>query len=354
MILPEVNEDEALIVARDIRAVLCERQIGPPIMVSIGIALLTGEEEVAADDILTRAQIALYEAKELGGDQARVFTGQATGALTWVQRIRTALAEDRFVLYGQPIADLRTGRITHHELLVRMLSEDGDIIPPAAFLPMAERFGVIGEIDRWVTGAGLRLAIDGEGVAINLSGYSIGDQSIVAEIRSAIADGVDPGKVIFDVTEAAAMTKLEATRQFAGTLYGLGCSLALDDFGTGLLLVHLPQAHPGAVPQDRHGLRPRAREQQARPPGRQVDRRHRPLPRQAHDRRRRPGRRHARRAEGDRRRLRPGVPLRRPQAALAAHGLRAPAARRPGRPADRLSCQSVPTRRWEPPATCKA
>ena len=140
-----------MIVARDIRSVLCERQIGPPIMVSIGIALLTGEEEVAADDILTRAQIALYEAKELGGDQARVFTGQATGALTWVQRIRTALAEDRFVLYGQPIADLRTGRITHHELLVRMLSEDGDIIPPAAFLPMAERFGVIGEIDRWVT-----------------------------------------------------------------------------------------------------------------------------------------------------------------------------------------------------------
>ena len=184
VILPEVNEEEAMIVARDIRSVLCERQIGPPIMVSIGIALLTGDEEVAADDILARAQIALYEAKELGGDQARVFTGEATGALTWVQRIRTALAEDRFVLYGQPIADLRTGRITHHELLVRMLSEDGDIIPPAAFLPMAERFGVIGEIDRWVTSAGLRLAIDGEGVAINLSGYSIGDQAIVAEIRA--------------------------------------------------------------------------------------------------------------------------------------------------------------------------
>src|SRR6478609_5741900 len=181
VILPEASEDEALIVARDIRAVLCERQLGPPIMASIGIALLTGDEEVGAEDILTRAQIALYEAKELGGDQARIFTGQSTGALTWVQRIRTALAENRFVLYGQPIADLRTGRITHHELLVRMLSEDGDIIPPAAFLPMAERFGVIGEIDRWVTSAGLRLAIDGEGVAVNLSGYSIGDPLIVAE-----------------------------------------------------------------------------------------------------------------------------------------------------------------------------
>jgi diguanylate cyclase (GGDEF)-like protein len=233
VILPEASEEEALTVARYIRAALCERQVGPPIMASIGIALLTGDEELAAEDILTRAQIALYEAKEHGGDQARVYTGQASGAVTWMQRIRTALAEDRFVLYGQPIADLRTGRITHHELLVRMLSEDGDIIPPAAFLPMAERFGVIGEIDRWVTSAGLRLALDGEGVAINLSGFSIGDPAIVAEIRSAIADGVDPGKVIFDVNEAAAMSKLQATRLFAGTLYGLGCSLALDDFGTG-------------------------------------------------------------------------------------------------------------------------
>ena len=244
LILPEATEDEVLVLASDIRAILCERQLGPPILVSMGIALLTGDEEVAADDVLTRAHIALYEAKEQGGDRACVYSGQISGALTWVQRIKAALAEDRFVLYGQPIADLRTGRITHHELLVRMLSEDGDIIPPAAFLPTAERFGVIGEIDRWVTSAGLRLAIDGEGVAVNLSGYSIGDPAIVAEIRAAIDDGVDPGKVIFDVTEAAAMTKLEATRQFAGLLYGLGCSLALDDFGTGFssftFLKHIP------------------------------------------------------------------------------------------------------------------
>jgi EAL domain-containing protein (putative c-di-GMP-specific phosphodiesterase class I) len=231
-------------VARDIRARLAERQIGPPILTSIGIAPFIGEDEVTADDILGRAEVALYEVKENGGDNARVYSGQASDVLTAVQRIRTALAEDRFVLYGMPIADLRTGRITHHELLVRMLSEDGDIIPPASFLPMAERFGLIRDIDRWVTNAGLRLVMDGEGVAINLSGFSIGDPSIVEEIRAAIADGVDPGKVIFDVTEAAALTRLEATRQFAGMLYGLGCSLALDDFGTGFAsftyLNHIP------------------------------------------------------------------------------------------------------------------
>jgi diguanylate cyclase (GGDEF)-like protein len=244
VILLEATEDEALIFARDVRARLCERHVGPSIMTSIGIALFTGDEEVGADDVLGRAEVALYEVKENGGDDACVYTGQASSALTWVQRIRTALSEDRFVLYGQPIADLRTGRITHHELLVRMLSEDGDIIPPASFLPMAERFGLIREIDRWVTHAGLRLVMDGEGVAINLSGFSIGDPAIVEEIRAAIAEGVDPGMVIFDVTEAAALARLEATRQFAGMLYGLGCSLALDDFGTGFAsftyLNHIP------------------------------------------------------------------------------------------------------------------
>src|ERR1700733_424394 len=91
VILPEASEDEALFVASNIRAMLCERQLGPPIMVSIGIAVLTG-----AEDILTRAHIALYEAKEHGGDQASVYSEQISGALTWVQRIRTALAEDRF------------------------------------------------------------------------------------------------------------------------------------------------------------------------------------------------------------------------------------------------------------------
>ena len=80
LILPEASEDEAMIVSRDIRAALAERQLGPPILVSIGIALLTGDEEVGADDILSRAQIALYEAKEHGGDRAYVYTAEARAA----------------------------------------------------------------------------------------------------------------------------------------------------------------------------------------------------------------------------------------------------------------------------------
>ncbi len=244
LVLPEATEAEALLVAADVRALLSERQIGPPIRTSIGIAPFDGDEQVTADELLARANTALYDAKEHGADQARIYIGQTSDVMTWAQRIRTALAEERFVLYGQPIVDLRTGHVTHHELLIRMLSEDGEIIPPAAFLPTAERSGLIHEIDHWVTHAALHLAMDDGGVAINLSGYSIGEQSIIAAIREALADGLDPAKVIFEITETAAMTNIAAARVFAGTLNDMGCNLALDDFGTGFAsfnyLKHIP------------------------------------------------------------------------------------------------------------------
>jgi diguanylate cyclase (GGDEF)-like protein len=244
VILPETTQNDAAIVARDVRALLCERHIGPPIMTSTGVVLFTGEREITADEVLVCADTALYEAKERGGDQARVYSGQASGALTWVQRIRTALAEDRFVLYGQPIIDLRSGLVTRRELLIRMLSDDGEIILPGRFIPTAERFGLIREIDRWVTTAGLRLALAGEPVAINLSGHSIGEHSIIALVQGAITHGLNPANVSFEITETAAMTNLAAARLFAGTLAGLGCDVALDDFGTGFgsfsYLKHIP------------------------------------------------------------------------------------------------------------------
>jgi EAL domain-containing protein (putative c-di-GMP-specific phosphodiesterase class I) len=156
-----------------------------------------------------------------------------SGALTSLQRIHTALAEDRFVLYGQPIFDLHTGQVTHHELLIRMLSQHGEIIAPAQFIPTAERFGLIHEIDHWVTTNGLRLARDGKCVTINLSGYSIGQRPITSAVRDAIKEGLNPANVIFEITETAALSNITAARQFAATLTSLGCAVALDDFGTG-------------------------------------------------------------------------------------------------------------------------
>ncbi len=233
IVLPEATGPAALKFASDIRSLLCERAIGPPIYVSVGISLFATDHEITADDALVAADIAQYEAKQHGGDQVRIFDGRAAGTLTWVERIRTALAEDRFVLFGQPIVDLRSDLVTNHELLIRMLSEDGEIIAPGEFLPTAERFGLIGEIDHWVTQHGLRLAIDGERVTINLAGPSIGDERILGMLEEAIADGLNPGNVIFEITETAAVSSFERAELFAERLKGMGCDLALDDFGTG-------------------------------------------------------------------------------------------------------------------------
>ncbi len=115
-------------------------------------------EELSPDDVMIGADIALYEAKEQGGDRTEVYRGQAGAVLTWVDRIWTALAENRFVLYGQPIVELGSGQVVRRELLIRMISEDGDVIPPDAFLPTAERFGLVTAIDRWVTDEALRIA----------------------------------------------------------------------------------------------------------------------------------------------------------------------------------------------------
>jgi PAS domain S-box-containing protein len=168
-------------------------------------------------------------------------------AYEWLRRVRTALNEDRFLLYSQAIVETRSGRVVREELLLRMLSDrgDGDVIAPGAFLPVAEEFGMIGEIDRWVIREGIALLGEQREVAINLSGRSIGDPSITKLIETVIRDlAVDPSKLTIEITETALVQDMKAARAFTDRLERLGCALALDDFGTGYgsftYLKHLP------------------------------------------------------------------------------------------------------------------
>ncbi len=216
--LHEAGERQALAVAGEIRGRLDRSGIDPQIRISVGIALFGAEDELIADDLLTAADVALYDAKAAGGGEMRVYRGDAGAALGWVQRIRNALTEERFVLYAQPIFDLRRGRATHRELLIRMLSDDGDVIPPDSFIPTAERFGLINGIDRWVTSEGLRLAQAGESVSINISAHSIGDASLLELVRTAASEGFGRGAVIFEITETAAMTNMQGARRFTEAL----------------------------------------------------------------------------------------------------------------------------------------
>jgi EAL domain-containing protein (putative c-di-GMP-specific phosphodiesterase class I)/ketosteroid isomerase-like protein len=170
------------------------------------------------------------------------------GEALWLGRIRDALDEDRFVLYAQPIVDLMTGETVQHELLLRMRSEDGTIVAPGEFLPAAERYGLISEIDRWVIRQAVEIAAEGVPAEFNLSGRSIGDPDILRELAAALEEsGVDPSLLVVEVTETAFVGQTEAGRAFAERVRELGCRLALDDFGTGFsslsYLKHLPADH---------------------------------------------------------------------------------------------------------------
>jgi PAS domain S-box-containing protein len=154
-------------------------------------------------------------------------------ALTWVGRIRDALDDDRLVLYSQPIVPL-TGGHPSEELLLRMVGRDGQLIAPGAFLGVAERYGLITEIDRWVVRKGARLAAQGHHVSVNLSAESVVTSGMLALIDHEIDDAAaDPSNLVFEITETALMRDIGKGEDFARGLVARGCEVALDDFGTG-------------------------------------------------------------------------------------------------------------------------
>ncbi len=154
-------------------------------------------------------------------------------ALSWVGRIRDALDEDRLVLYSQPIVPLGNAHASE-ELLVRMVDRDGQIVQPGEFLPAAEKYGLIAEIDRWVVGRSVELAAQGRTVECNLSAASLEAPSMLSFIEDEIRrTGADPADLVFEITETSLMVDLRAGAEFAQRLAALGCGLAIDDFGTG-------------------------------------------------------------------------------------------------------------------------
>lgn len=154
-------------------------------------------------------------------------------ALTWVGRVREALDEDRLVLYSQPIVPLAGGQASE-ELLLRMVGRKGETIPAGSFLPVAEKYGLIGEIDKWVILEAIRLAASGRRVAANLSAESISNLDLLSLIERELRNSqADPANVVFEITETALMEDLDAGEAFARGLTEIGCGLALDDFGTG-------------------------------------------------------------------------------------------------------------------------
>jgi PAS domain S-box-containing protein len=170
---------------------------------------------------------------------------QEAADLERLAMIHSALADGRLILHAQPIVDVQTGHVVQQELLVRLQTEDGQIMPPGAFLPVAERHACIRDIDHWVTQRAVEMAAAGAPVEVNLSAASVGDGELLGTIREALErTGADPSLLVFEVTETALMADVERGRLFATALRELGCRFALDDFGTGYgtftYLKHIP------------------------------------------------------------------------------------------------------------------
>ena len=199
----------------------------------------------------------MYDAKEAGRD--RLLLAERTDSAPEHMRarvampdaIRDALAEDRFELHAQPIIDLASGAAAQYELLLRMRDERGELLPPASFLGVAERYDLLGSIDRWVARRAIRMLAErlpGEHpltLEVNLSGRSLGDPRLLDIIEDEIAEtGVDPRLLVFEVTETTAVASIPRAQDFAARLADLGCRFALDDFGAGFgsfyYLKHLP------------------------------------------------------------------------------------------------------------------
>lgn len=262
ILLPQASVEQATRVADALLAHLKDAELQVPgqqharASASIGIAMLP-DHGATAGDLLAKADAAMYAAKEKGRNQYHLYSEQDTGLarmhakIHWEERIQHALDHDRFVLHYQPVIDLSSGEVSHHEVLLRMIDEDGSLISPGAFLEVAERFGMIREIDHWV----LERAIRTQGecrrdglqtrMAVNLSGRHFGSDEILGLVKRALAEHhADPASIIFEVTETAAVENLAEAQVFIESLRQIGCQFALDDFGIGFssfyYLKHLP------------------------------------------------------------------------------------------------------------------
>ncbi|MDP9120891.1 MAG: EAL domain-containing protein [Acidobacteriota bacterium] len=219
--------------------------------VSVGLVPI---EETSGDlgQILSAADAACYVAKERGRNRVHEYEPDDTavvehyGEMQWVQRIHSAFEERRFRLFYQLIQPLASDSGTDEllcEVLLRMLDRQGQVIEPTAFIAAAERFSIMTGVDRWVVKTALRTVAESQRqpavrplvFTINLSGQSLSDAGFLPFVTAELeASGVDPRRIAFEITETAAISKLDSARRFIEAIKSHGCRFILDDFGTGL------------------------------------------------------------------------------------------------------------------------
>jgi len=198
-------------------------------------------------NVMSAADTACYEAKDQGRNRIHVFDEndidilRRRGEMDWVYRINDALDNDKLLLYCQPIVDLSagSGKCYGHEILVRLKGEAGEIIPPNAFIPAAERYNLMPVVDKHIITKTLAMMQEVDecnmNVFINISGQSVCDEEFVEYLLTMLdKSGIDLNKLTFEITETATVANFSKATKFINALKEKGCLFALDDFGSGL------------------------------------------------------------------------------------------------------------------------
>jgi diguanylate cyclase (GGDEF)-like protein/PAS domain S-box-containing protein len=217
--------------------------------VSVGLVEIS-RESGTLEESLTAADSACYVAKKQGSGRVAVYSARDealarhTGEIQWLQKLQSALKETRFQLFYQPIVPAYggDGGGPAMEVLVRMQDEAGNQVPPAEFVRAAERYRLMGLVDRWVVqttlaalGRGAIAVTPDRCVAINISGQTLADSQFLEFVVECLdSTGVAPPQVCFEISETAVVANLDHARRFVGVLHGMGCQFALDDFGSGM------------------------------------------------------------------------------------------------------------------------
>jgi diguanylate cyclase (GGDEF)-like protein/PAS domain S-box-containing protein len=219
-----------------------------PIGLSAGLVVIDRVAASTAFDVMADAEIALYEAKTRGGGRLEVFRPgddptSARAQFAVLTEINRALAEHAVQLYCQPVVSAEGGAFTGIEILARLRDRSGRMMMPGVFLPAAERHGLVRRLDRAVvrgtfeTLARLGGGAHGRGldVHINVAGSTLSDRDFFEHVRATAAEfGVDMGRIVFELTESAAILDLAVARSFVSGVRQLGGRIALDDFGKGM------------------------------------------------------------------------------------------------------------------------
>jgi diguanylate cyclase (GGDEF)-like protein len=210
---------------------------------SIGIATIQPDIQQTAAEVLSHANQACYTAKKRGRNRVHTYSVNDKEMHTlrnhvlWAPKIRAALTQENFFFDFQPIHSLDTTKPTLFECLIRMKGEDGKVYFPNDFIPVAEKIGLIRQIDLWVIEHAFELVRTLKSdivITVNLSGNIFSDSVLYDLIEEKINQtGVQPERIVFEITETSAVSNFELARKGVKKLRKLGCRFALDDFGAG-------------------------------------------------------------------------------------------------------------------------